>query len=205
MNRRDCFRFGGMTFGAWLAVQVPKQHKTVYQFAVAKYEIQMSVEYFDAYSTKGFSFLDRTGGHTFCLSASSQENRDCLPNFFGSLAIVEYSVKAGSNEADLIELREHVRTIDQDERLASRAPFEHTIKLERGAGSDIQAFGYYTSKPPTFRQMAAEPKGLWCFLRQDLYLNRADSPFLVIHWKHTLSAVRLLDVIPGDQTHLIAR
>jgi len=31
-----------------------------------------------------------------------------------------------------------------------------------------------------------------------------DALFLVLHWKHTLNAIRLFDVIPGDGTRLIA-
>lgn len=31
-----------------------------------------------------------------------------------------------------------------------------------------------------------------CLLRQDLYFDKENLPFLVVHWKHALSAIRLL-------------
>jgi hypothetical protein len=37
-------------------------------------------------------------------------------------------------------------------------------------------------------------------LRQDLFLNHSPLPFLILHWKHTPEAIRLLDVIPGRGT-----
>jgi hypothetical protein len=37
-------------------------------------------------------------------------------------------------------------------------------------------------------------------MRQDLYLQPSYSPFLVLHWMHTLTAIRLIDVIPVAQT-----
>jgi hypothetical protein len=41
-------------------------------------------------------------------------------------------------------------------------------------------------------------------LRQDLYLNEQSAAFLIVHWKHTFNFIRLVDVIPGDQTELIS-
>jgi hypothetical protein len=40
-------------------------------------------------------------------------------------------------------------------------------------------------------------------LRQDLYLNDQPSAFLIVHWKHTVDFISLVDVIPGDGTQLI--
>jgi hypothetical protein len=44
---------------------------------------------------------------------------------------------------------------------------------------------------------------VWYLVRQDLYLNEETAAFLVVHWKHTLNLISLLDVIPGDGTELI--
>jgi hypothetical protein len=68
--------------------------------------------------------------------------------------------------------------------------------------SDIQAFGYDQDDP---QQAASEPKShtLWCLLRQDLYLNDQTKAFLIVHWKHTVNFITLVDVIPGDGTQLI--
>lgn len=100
---------------------------------------------------------------------------------------------------------ERVRTIDQDSRLMLSAPFERTIVLEDGVASDVQAFGYDSdSLSPDISSELAATNGPWRLLRQDIYLRDQDSLFLVLHWKHSLSAIRLFDVIPGSKTRLIA-
>jgi hypothetical protein len=137
-------------------------------------------------------------------SGTGEENRNCLPNFFGSIAIARYHVRPCCDQTNSVALREYVRTIDQDSRLAARAPFEYSIRVEAGIASDIQAFGYHVNASAS-RQALPAPNGPWCFVRQDLYLGRGGSPFLVVHWKHTLSAIRLLDAIPGEQTRLISQ
>jgi hypothetical protein len=69
--------------------------------------------------------------------------------------------------------------------------------------SDIQAFGYNADD---LEQMASDTnrRAVWYLVRQDLYLNDQASAFLVVHWKHTLDVISLLDVIPGDETRQIA-
>ena len=94
-------------------------------------------------------------------------------------------------------LREYVKTIDHDARLDLRPPFERTIKLEKGVGSDLQAFGY---DPPPGEEPMPEAHGPWYLFRQDLFLEPQTAPFLVMYWKHALSSIRVLDLIPGDET-----
>ena len=66
----------------------------------------------------------------------------------------------------------------------------------------IQAFGY--DKGDSAQAATnAESFTLWCLLRQDSYLNEEAEPFLIVHWKHTLDAITLMDVIPGDRTQMI--
>ena len=173
----------------WSAALVgaPKSSRTetIYHFSVAGCAVRMSVEFYDNYASAGFWFEERRAGRSFCLSAQGDTGRACLTNFHGSLAIVRYHIRPHA------KLREHVRTIDRDRRLSERPPFERTLSVVDGVVSDIQAFGYEGSGP-------AEPgPELWCFLRQDLYLNGQSAPFVTVHWKHTASAIRLLDVIPG--------
>ena len=52
---------------------------------------------------------------------------------------------------------------------------------------------------------SAESCDPWCLFRQDLYFDQQSEPFLVIHWKHTLSAIRVLDLVPGQDTRLAER
>ena len=162
-----------------------KQSETIYRFSLGGCTVTMSVEFYDRYGSAGFWFKERHMDHSFCLSSEGKTGRECLANFHGALAIVHYRVPQRSI------LREYVRTIDQDHRLANRPPFERSLSVVDGVVSDIQAFGYEGGG-------AAEPgPEPWCFLRQDLYFGAQDMPFLTIHWKHSLSAIRLLDVIPG--------
>lgn len=202
MNRR-VFLWTGAVLGVSRASASPANDETVYRFTAGDCDVRMSVEFFDNYSSKGFWFKDETVQRRFCYSGIGEENHGCLPNFIGSIAIARYHVRSASGDATRLALRERVRTIDQGSRLADRAPFERTIELHDGVASDIQAFGYQANEASTLAESAA-PDPPWYFFRQDLYLPGADSVFLVIHWKHTLSSIRLLDVIPGVQTRVVA-
>ena len=48
-----------------------------------------------------------------------------------------------------------------------------------------------------------KPLAAWRLLRQDLYLNSQTTAFLIVHWKHTLDVISLVDVIPGDDTEWV--
>ena len=100
-------------------------------------------------------------------------------------------------------MRERVLTIDHDRRISPRASFERVMAVEGASASDIQAFGYKADHAEQIRADANLPT-VWYLVRQDLYLNDEATPFLVVHWKHTLDFISLLDVIPGDGTRLIS-
>jgi hypothetical protein len=164
----------------------------------------MSVEYFDSSSTKNFRFRESQTNRAFCLSANGEEDRNCLERFAGSIAIARYSFRWHPHAQGPLNLRERVRTIDQDNRMNPRPAFERVLAVEREVVSDIQAFGYNRDDPKQ-ADSSAKPVAVWCLLRQDLYLNDQSTAFLIVHWKHTLDFISLLDVIPGDQTQLIDR
>ena len=205
---RTITRRGLLWTGAWLpvapAVARPASDEMVYRFATHEWNIRMSIESFDRYSSNGFWFKDQIANNRFCLSGAGRENRKCVPNFSGAIAIARYHIQPRSQLTGSLALREQVRTIDHDSHTGARPPFEHTIELEGGVASDIQAFGYETKPSSSSEQTATPASAPWCLLRQDLYLGGEDSPFLVLHWKHTLSDIRLLDAIPGDGTLLIS-
>ncbi|HMJ62406.1 MAG TPA: hypothetical protein VK493_11610 [Bryobacteraceae bacterium] len=170
----------------WSAALVSaRKPENVYRFRAAGCDVRMNVAFYDRYASAGFWFGERRTDSSFCLSASGETGRGCLKNFRGSLAIARYHISPHA------KLREQVRTIDRDGRLTERPPFERTLSVVDGVVSDIQAFGYEDNGP------SAEGPEPWCFLRQDLYFEEREAPFLTIHWKHTWSAIRLLDVIPG--------
>ncbi|MGA7411739.1 MAG: hypothetical protein WBW33_14775 [Bryobacteraceae bacterium] len=205
-NRR-VFLSAGLSAGVALAAKQPPE-AAVYRFSVGAYEVEMSVEFYDQYAAKGFWFNERRTNSEFCLSRSGEANKNCLNNFHGSMAVAHYRLKdlAGSSlyarrSSTTVEIRERVRTIDQDSNLNPRPPFEQRLQVREGHATDIQAFGYEGESPDP---AAGVPIGPWCVLRQDLYFDGNDSPFLVLHWKHSLSAVRLLDLIPGAGTRALA-
>jgi hypothetical protein len=189
------------SLGPALAAGTPtKQTETVYRFTTPECEGRMSVEFLDKHSIKGFRFRDRLDNRHFCLSGQGEEGKDCLSHFSGSMAIALYHFRSLRDRAATLNLRERVRTIDQDIRLTARPPFERTLAVEREIVSDIQSFGYDPTEPAP----GSEPLNPWCLLRQELYFDDQSAPFLIIHWKHTLNAITLIDVIPGDRTQLIS-
>jgi hypothetical protein len=160
----------------------------------------MSVQYFAKSSTGSFGFRDGLNNRAFCLSGEGEENRNCLERFTGSIAIARYRFCSRLRSQMPLHLKERVLTIDRDNRLDLRPPFERVLPLDREVVSDIQAFGYNPDDP---KQAASICEGVWCLLRQDLYLNDQATAFLIVHWKHTLSSISLVDVIPGDRTQSI--
>jgi hypothetical protein len=79
---------------------------------------------------------------------------------------------------------------------------ERELSVERADVSDIQAFGYNPDDSKQTSSDASRP-AVWYIVRQDLYLNDQNTAFVVIHWKHTIRLISLLDVIPGDGTRLV--
>ena len=162
----------------------------------------MSVQYFAHSLAKDFRFRDRLTNRAFCFSENGQENHDCLLRFSGSIAIAFYHFRSRLQSPMPLNLRERVITIDHDSRMDLRPPFERVLAVEKEVVSDIQAFGYKQDDPEGAAARAT-PFALWCLLRQDLYLNDQPAPFLIVHWKHTLDSISLVDLIPGDQTEWI--
>jgi hypothetical protein len=189
--------------GKALASQSQKDSETVYRFTTPECEVQMSVEYFGNSEVRSLRFRDFLSHHALCLSANGTEDPSCLQRFSGSLAIAHYRFRSRHHARMPLTLRERVLTIDHDSRLDPRPPFEKLLAVDRGAVSDIQAFGYNPENPDP-SPAGSRPLPLWCLLRQDLYLNEQPSAFLVVHWKHTFDGITLLDVIPGEQTDLVS-
>ncbi len=180
-----------------------KQSEQVYRFLTPVCEVRMSVQYFARSSTSSFRFRDDLTNRTFCLSANGEQDRDCLERFVGSMAIAQYHFRSRHHSGTPLNLRERVLTIDHDTRISPRAPFERALAIERAIVSDIQAFGY---NPDDAEQgtPSANLLAVWYMVRRDLYLNDQATAFLIVHWRHSLNLISLLDVIPGDGTELIS-
>ena len=195
VNRRT-FLSGAAAIGVMPCAAANKLERR--RFRTANFEIEMTVEYHDRYSSSGFWFRQEDSGRQFCLSAGGEENRRCLAHFRGSVAIAQYRVKPRSPHQPALLLREHVRTVDRDARLRDRPPFERAIELVQGIGSDLQAFGYEALEAEKDRLF--DLHGPWYLFRQDLFLEPPHTPFLTIFWKHALSSIRALDMIPAVAT-----
>jgi hypothetical protein len=190
------FVCGAAAIGIRPAVAANKQE--AHRFRMADFDIEMTVEYHDGYTSRGFWFRQGNLGRQFCLSADGEESRQCLTDFRGSLAIAHYRVRPRSRDRSAPMMRENVRMVDRDPRLRDRPPFERTIELNRGIGSDLQAFGY--EAPPPEGEAVFRSHGPWYLFRQDLFLEPQHKPFLAIFWKHAFPSIRVLDIIPGEQT-----
>jgi hypothetical protein len=193
------------TFSVRPAAAATKQG--VHRFRTADLDIEMTIKFHDGYTSgSGFWFREEVSSRRFCLSAKGEAEGNCLSNFRGSLAIAKYTVRTRDRHDASPIMREHVRTIDHDARLDGRAPFERSIKLsiklDRGVGSDVQAFGY---EAPPGDEPRPETHGPWYLFRQDLFLEPQRTPFLMVYWKHAMSSIRVLDLIPGDQTWAIKK
>jgi len=181
-----------------------KQPEPVYRFVTPECEVRMSVQYFGKLSTNDLRFRDHQTNRAFCLSADGDRDQSCRERFVGSMAVARYEFRSRLHPQAPFNLRERVLTIDHDSRLSPRPPFEKALIVEREVASDIQAFGYKLDDPQQAAS-AEEPAAVWCLLRQDLYLNDQSNAFLIVHWKHALDLISLVDVIPGEGTKLIGK
>jgi hypothetical protein len=193
--------------GLGLSTQIAKaerQSERAYRFVTPECEVRMSVQYFGKSSSDGFRFWDQLTNRAFCLSADGERDQSCRERFVGSIAIARYEFRSKLHPQLPFNLRERVLTIDHDSRMSPRPPFEKALTVEREVASDIQAFGYSLDDPQQAAS-AEEPSAVWCLLRQDLYLNDQSEAFLIVHWKHALDFISLVDVIPGEGTKLISK
>jgi hypothetical protein len=179
-----------------------KRSEPNYRFLTPDCEVRMSVQFLANASAEGFHFRDTLTNRAFCLSADGEENRGCLQRFVGAMAIARYVFRSRRHSPAPLNLRERVQTIDNDSHMNPRPPFERVLTAEREVVSDIQAFGYNPDDPQP-ASFSTRPLAAWRLLRQDLYLNGQPTAFLIVHWKHTLDFISLVDVIPGDDTELI--
>jgi hypothetical protein len=178
------------------------QDEEIHRFRTADADIEITIQFHDGYASRGFWFGEKESNRQYCLSGGGQEGLNCLSGFRGSLAIARYRVRPRSGARATLALREYVRTIDRDARLSERPPFERTIVLDKGVGSDLQAFGYELAPG---EELSLDRHGPWYLHRQDLYLDPQPDPFLTVYWKHALTSVRALDLIPGDQTWAVKK
>ncbi len=201
---RRSFLLAGVAFTgtAGLAAFGKTEPEKQLLFTTDDFAIRVNLEYYDDSPDRGLRFEDRVADRRFCLSMQGDENRNCIDNFKGSIAVVHYHISPLRRDLPASpKMREYVRSIDQSEHVPARPPFERVIEVQGGRASDIQVFGYKEED----RTKSAQPDDAWCLLRQNLYLESKNEPFLVLHWKHTVGSIRMLDIIPANGTRLLAR
>jgi len=182
------------------------KHKTssdpTYRFALPECEVEMTVKSYGKISTNDLGFIDRTTNQRMCVGEPSAPDQGCVSNFRGALAVAIYHFSSQSPASVPVKLRERVVTIDHDRRIDPKPPIDEFVAVEQAVASDIQAFGYTPDRlsgpmPPL---PFVSP---WALMRQDLFIDAQTAPFLILHWKHTLESIQLVDVIPGDRTRPI--
>jgi hypothetical protein len=172
----------------------------MYVYETKDYLVRITVEDWDEYQNGSLGFREGIADQPFCLSATGQENQDCLKGFRGSLAVAHYLLEWRKASVLNPFLKELVRDIDRSDSVPVRAPYERSIPLRDGTASDIQAFGYTVTPGCGNALRVNSARRAWWLARQDLYLGAASVPFLIGHWKHRLDGIRLLDIIPGPGT-----
>lgn len=147
-------------------------------------DLDVSVHFFDKIRGAPPRFVSPDKS---CFSVSGEGCQEDSPVFVGAYAIVHFELRPRRFQT----MRERVRLIDQEEHLPNRPAFEKTLNLVDGTASDIQLFGYEVNAPPN---RAADPA--WRYFRQELFLGEDQVPFLILHWKHTVNEITLIDAIP---------
>ena len=103
----------------------------------------MTIEFHDGYTSQGFWFGEQIPSASIAFRAPARKGAIASPDFAVRSRFVRYRVRPRLHRAaEVLILREHVRTLDHDARLPDRPPYGRSIALKRGVGSDLQAFGY---------------------------------------------------------------
>jgi len=125
-----------------------KRPESVYHFLTPDCEVRMTVESFGSSSSDGFRFRDNVANRQFCLSASGDENQDCLTHFSGSIAIARYQFRSRLHAPAPLHLRENVITIDHDPRMEPRPPFEKVLLSRKASPATFRPLATTTTIPP---------------------------------------------------------
>jgi hypothetical protein len=173
-----------------------------YRFETPDCEVEMSVKSYGKITTDDLGFIDRVTHRRMCVPEPGSKKQTCVSGFRGALAVAIYRFTSPFPSRMPAQLRERVVTIDHDTRIDPKPPVDEFVDVERDVASDIQAFGY-TPDRLSGQMPAPQYVSPWCLMRQDLYLDQQPTPFLILHWKHSLESIQLVDVIPGERTRPI--
>ena len=147
-------------------------------------DIQITIDFYNKIEGDPLRFL----GGDACIAFDGGECNRKDENFVGSFAIVHFATKR------VAKLRERVKVIDQEEHMPEQPPFTKSVNVVNGVASDVQLFGHAKGNA------GPDANALWLISRQELFLNDERTPFLVLHWRHSVERIILIDVIPGTGT-----
>jgi hypothetical protein len=175
-----------------------QERAEVYRLDTADYRIEMTVRFFSPYLGRQLSFRSASNPTKLLCYSGNGDSSHCLEKFVGALAVVSYRFQARRKEvAASAAFREVVNVVAQSDRLNPRPPYVREVRLVKGEGTDIQAFGYDESSVPEAEREAlrAEARSsIWVLYRQELFVNGDSQPFGVVEWKHTLNRIEVVRV-----------
>ncbi|MCC6365285.1 MAG: hypothetical protein IT165_17360 [Bryobacterales bacterium] len=182
---------------------------SLYEFRIAECSIKMRIMFPPSYEGKRLEVHRSSNpGKAVCVARQTDSQagtqtgtqtgtQKCVERFVGAIAVVEFAVTRLVNGKPAAgSIREVVTVVDQSPGMPTRPPFEMSVKLIEGLGSDLQAYGYDEDPlPPSERAAEREmAKQTWRRYRQELFLNDDQRPFAVVQWMHTTSAIRVVGV-----------
>ena len=175
-----------------------QERAEVYRLDTADYRIEMTVRFFSPYLGRQLSFRSVANPKKLLCYSGNGDSSSCLERFVGALAVVTYRFQARRKHvAAAATFREVVNVVAQSDGLDPRPPYVREVRLVKGEGTDVQAFGYDESSVPEAEREAlrAESRSrMWVVYRQELFVNGDSEPFGVVEWKHTLNRIEVVRV-----------
>lgn len=165
-------------------------------FSTENFVVTMKVSFLPPFRGRRLAFYQSPQlTRAACFTSDGAETTQCAEGFVGAVAIALYSVQlANGRPPREFLLRERVTVTAQHPALPVREPFDRTIALVDGLGSDLQVFGFNERELPRDARTKArrEAERLWRIYRQELYANQQEAPFAVIEWKHTIRSIAIV-------------
>jgi len=162
--------------------------------------MEVDVQFYDGVREAPRFYTNSNGKGPICLSVEGQPcGKSETGNWIGSYAIVHFKLLRQAAGENALTLRERVRVIDQDADLPNRPPFETVVPISDQTASDIELYGYAENSAGKGQQ---GDDRTWRFLRQELFYGNQERPFLILHWKHTVESITLIDAIPVGAARL---
>jgi hypothetical protein len=184
-----------------LVADTPVSRQTEFRVWNPDFEMTVTIEFYDDLHEEPRFYSRSQDNKQSCITVQGQPcgSGSHMNNWTGSYAIVHFRLLRQSADVAPGKLRERVRVIDQDEGLPDRPPFETEIAFTDHVGSDIELYGYFQKSSHT---AATASDHSWRILRQELIYGTDSRPFMILHWRHTVENIRLIDAIPVGATRL---